>query len=360
MLPTRRKFLQLIGMESLSFLAAKKKNIPVSESEDSVIFVRNETLPTILDGYKGNPTIDGRFVNSDLGASEQSFDKVSKWFISTNPQKEEKEKEEYSIPVRMLPEQVTIKEDCIIWMGHASFLIHLDGKWLLTDPCLTSPLFRRRYTQLPIPIDRLKVDYLLISHGHYDHLDSTTLSELPSAEMTALVPLKMADLITSMNKYVRIHEAGWYQQFSLHESFRIFFLPAKHWYIRVPWDRNKILWGSFMIEYKGKHLFFAGDTAYAEHFADIAALFPSIDYCCMPIAAYKPEYVMKLNHTDPEDAVKAFHDLRAKTLLPMHYGTFDLSDEPRGEPIRWLKQIETEGKINGDLRTPVVGEVVYI
>ncbi|MBL7960329.1 hypothetical protein JNL27_08815, partial [bacterium] len=134
----------------------------------------------------------------------------------------------------------------------------------------------------------------------------------------------------------------------------------QHWYLRVPWDRNKILWGSFMIEYKGKRFYFAGDTAYADHFSAIAGLFPSIDYCFMPIGAYKPEYVMKTNHTNPEEAVHGFHDLRGKTFLPMHYGTFDLADEPRGEPIRWLKKIESDRNIDGALKIPEIGEVILI
>ena len=361
MRPTRRKFLQFIGLESFSLLLIGKGEMPVMTSEPAVNFVRNEALPTILEGYKGNPMIDGRFVNTNLSVSGAPFSSILKWFTSPNPQKEEKDNEKYSIPLHKISDLKSINEDCFIWLGHAAFLFHLGGKWLLTDPCLTSPAFQKRFTPLPIPISELFVDYLLISHGHYDHLDSTTISELPSKNMTALVPLKMGDLVRSMNKSIHVHEAGWYQEFPLPgESFRIYFLPAQHWYLRVPWDRNKILWGSFMIEYKGKRFYFAGDTAYADHFSAIAGLFPSIDYCFMPVGAYKPEYVMKTNHTNPEEAVHGFHDLRGKTFLPMHYGTFDLADEPRGEPIRLLKQIDSENRINGTLKMPDIGQVILI
>ncbi|MBL7995046.1 MBL fold metallo-hydrolase [bacterium] len=358
---TRRKFLQFIGLEGFSIVTMGKTEIPMKASDTSVYFVRNEALPTILEGYKGNPMIDGRFVNTNLSVSGAPFSSILKWFTSPNPQKEEKDNEKYSIPIHKISDLNSIKEDCVIWLGHASFLFRLGGKWLLTDPCLTSPAFQKRFTPLPIPISELFVDYLLISHGHYDHLDSTTISELPSKNMTALVPLKMGDLIRSMNKNIQVYEAGWYQEFPLlNEAFRIYFLPAQHWYLRVPWDRNKILWGSFMIEYKGKCFYFAGDTAYADHFSAITELFPSIDYCFMPIGAYKPEYVMKTNHTNPEEAVRGFHDLHGKTFLPMHYGTFDLADEPRGEPIRLLKSLESDGTISGTLKTPEIGQVILI
>ncbi len=355
---SRRKFLQFLGLESLLIGSAGKSVLASPDPETAIEFVRNDALTVIRESYKGNPMIEGRFVNANLTSSGAPFSRIWKWWSSANPQREEKEKEEFSVPVRRLENLDAIKGDSLVWLGHASFLIQLGGKRILTDPCLTAPPFQKRFSMLPLPIDQLQVDYILLSHGHYDHLDSTTLSELPSHNTRSLVPLRMGDTIRSMNKNIEPIEAGWYQEYPLHEAFRIFFLPAQHWYLRVPWDRNKILWGSFMIEYKGKYIYFAGDTAYADHFSEIASLFPSIDYCLMPIGAYKPDYVMKTNHTDPEEAVRAFHELKGKYFLPMHYGTFDLADEPRGEPIRWLKRLESENRIGGKLIVPEIGEIV--
>lgn len=359
---SRRKFLQFIGLESWSLLAMKNSVLAAPDEKPDIEFLKNESLATIRDGFRGNPMIDGRFVNANLTTSGAPFSSILKWWSTANPQKEEKDKDNdtYSIPVQTLSALREIKNDCIIWLGHAAFLIRLGGKWILTDPCLTAPPFQKRFTSLPIPIDQVEVDYILLSHGHYDHLDSTTLAELPAKKTRALVPLKMGETILSMNKHLDVVEAGWYQEYSINEKFRIYFLPAQHWYLRVPWDRNKILWGSFMIEYEGKHIYFAGDTAYADHFTEIASLFPSIDYCMLPVGAYKPEYVMKTNHTDPEEAVRAFHELRGRYFLPMHYGTFDLSDEPRGEPVRWLKKLEAEGKIKGHLKIPEIGEIIHV
>jgi L-ascorbate metabolism protein UlaG (beta-lactamase superfamily) len=120
-----------------------------------------------------------------------------------------------------------------------------------------------------------------------------------------------------MNKFIDVQEAGWYQQFQLDTSFKVYFLPAKHWYLRAPWDRNKILWGSFLIEYKNKKFYFSGDSAYDTHFKTIGQLFGDIDYCFMPIGAYKPSYIMQSNHMNPEEAVRAYIDLKGKHFIPM-------------------------------------------
>jgi L-ascorbate metabolism protein UlaG (beta-lactamase superfamily) len=340
-----------------------RKRIPagIDEAGSPVAYLRNEMLETVRSDYPGNPMIDGRFLNENFVRSDRSFGTVFKWFLSQNPQRDEKKGDTWRLTVRTPDDPRSIKNDCLIWLGHASFLLHIEGRWLITDPCLTHPPLQERLAPLPVPINRLDfVDYLLLSHGHYDHLDAETIGQWPSQDVQALVPLRMGPLIESMNKFLRFQEAGWYQQFRVEETFTITFLPAQHWYLRVPWDRNKILWGGFLLQWKNKKLFFAGDTAYAQHFARMRELFGPIDYCLMPIAAYKPEYVMKSNHTNPLEAVHAFHDLGGGTLFPMHYGTFDLADEPLGEPLRWLRELEQAGAIRGRLAVPDPGEVVYL
>ncbi|MCB0833492.1 MAG: MBL fold metallo-hydrolase [Bacteroidetes bacterium] len=351
----RRKFVKYFG---LSFLGGKLP-WPGGDADSETRFLRNENLETLVNGYKGNPFANGRFMNAGMANTDKSFGQVLGWFLSPNPQKEEKEKENYQIPVHPL-DQTSVTQDCIIWLGHASFLIRLNGKWILTDPCLTAPPFQKRFTALPLPIEKIRADYILISHGHYDHLDSESMEKLNGQGTTVLAPLRMKKLLEKMNSDVHIQEAGWYQVYQIDESFKISFLPAQHWYLRVPWDRNKILWGSFMIETPEKKIYFAGDTGYAPHFSELGKLFPGIDYALMPIGAYKPPGIMRGNHTDPEEAVRAFNELGAKTFIPMHFGTFDLADEPRGEPIRWLKELNEQGKLDGQLKLPDLGEPVLI
>jgi L-ascorbate metabolism protein UlaG (beta-lactamase superfamily) len=357
---SRRKFLQFMGLETIGLLWTKRYHSALLPDE-KISYVKNDKLRIIKESYPGNPVHDNRFVNADPEARLISFPTVLRWFLSENPQKAEKRNDSFCLTTSSISELSAIREDCMIWLGHSAFLFHIHNKWLLTDPCLTAPPFQQRHAALPLAINDLEmVDYLLISHGHFDHLDSETLGQWSNKSMKALTGLRMGPMLEGLNKYMAVQEAGWYQEFSLDESFKIYFLPAQHWNQRSLWDRNKMLWGSFLIEGNGRRIFFAGDSGYAKHFDEISELFPSVDYCLLPIGAYKPPYVMKKHHMNPEEAVRAFHDLKGKTLIPMHHGTFDLADEPLGEPLRWIRQLEAEKKINGILKTPDVGEIIYI
>ena len=126
-------------------------------------------------------------------------------------------------------------------------------------------------------------------------------------------------------------------------------------------DFNEMLWGSFWIQTKNKTLYFAGDTAYAPHFKKIAKLMNcSPDTVIMPIGAYKPPFMMQNAHINPQEAAKACTELGGQLCLPMHYGTYDLADEPLGEPIRWFKKEMDKQGLQDTLQTPAVGEVIYL
>ncbi len=355
---SRRHFLKLSAMGGALAATSQARAVSILEPDSGIEFVSNPSLSTVLEGFPGNPLKDDRFLNLDRISSDKSFTTVFKWFLSENPQKNEKKNDPFRLKVQMIDSLNDIRDNCMIWLGHSSFLFHFDRHWILTDPCLTDLPFKSRRAALPIRIgDLAKTDYVLISHGHYDHLDNETVSQFLSRKTQALTPLNMTGLIRSMNRFVDVQEAGWYQRYSLDTPFTVTFLPAKHWYLRAPWDRNKILWGSFMIEYKSRKFYFAGDSAYDGHFKAISDLFGEIDYCFMPIGAYKPEYIMQSNHMNPGEAVQAYLDLKGKHFIPIHYGTYDLADEPVGEPIRWLKKLSDENRFQ-KLLMPGVGEVI--
>jgi len=357
----RRTFLKFIGLEGLQVWLARNEFLEINDEKPAVHYVKNDALKTVRKDYAGSPMRQNKFLNENLMDANKGFGAVFKWFLSKNPQKDEKKSDGFRLTTVKLPPLDEIRQDCLIWLGHAAFLMRLDSKWVLTDPCLTAPPLQERLADLPIAISDIRpLDYVLISHGHFDHLDTESLGSLTLKNVTALVPLRMSDLVTTMNKNIVPQEAAWYQEFTIKEKFKIFFLPAQHWYSRTPWDRNQILWGSFLITIGDKKIFFAGDTAYADHFKEIHELFGDIDLCLLPVGAYKPSYIMKPNHTNPEEAVRAFHDLHGTVLIPMHYGTFDLSDEPLGEPIRILRSMADERRIKGELKIPNVGEVVYL
>ncbi len=122
-------------------------------------------------------------------------------------------------------------------------------------------------------------------------------------------------------------------------------------------DINTTLWGGFMIQSKGKCIYFSGDSGYGSHFGDIGKLFHNIDVALIEAGAYAPTWFMSQHHQDPDHAVKAFHDVGAKTFIPFHYGTFDSADEPMGEPIQKLTKLSIEGKIKNEIKILKLGEL---
>lgn len=343
-----KQFFTLVASLTALFKSRSLQAAVLNSEHSPESWLNNPKLPTLKNNDLGNPIEKGVFINpytENTPAAKHRFSDLIKWRLSDNPYKAEKEREK-SLPgleIIHAKDKPTTDQDYILWLGHASFLIQVNGKVLLTDPCLTAPPMFTRHTELPIPIDNIKPDYLLISHGHYDHLDSDTLKHFNHTK--ALVPLKMSPLMQEINDTINCQEAGWYQQYQLDEDFEVIFLPANHWYRRTPFDKNEILWGSFLIKTPSKTLYFAGDTGYAEHFKEVHELFGKIDIAFLPIGAYEPRWFMKSSHTNPQEALQAYRDLQADTLVPMHYGTFDLTDEPLSLPPKVLKENTTTEKI---------------
>ncbi len=229
------------------------------------------------------------------------------------------------------------------WIGHATLLIQLDGKNILTDPIWSqrcSPVGfagPKRYTQPGLKLEDLPLIHIvLISHNHYDHLDLPTLIELEKRfSPTFFVGLKNADLLKT-NGIQKVFELDWWEEISLLE-LSITFTPTQHFSARGVFDRNQTLWGSFVVLGKEHSFFFAGDTGYFSGFKEIRKKFPNLDFAILPIGAYEPRWFMKAVHMNPEDAVQAFLDLQAKYFIPMHYQTFVLSDEGLDAPLSFTK-----------------------
>lgn len=322
-------------------------------------YQHNPELKTIKPNCEGNACRANKFINYQ-DVPLPGLGKVLKWKLSKNPQKGQKKKDTWLPEVIRNDSMFSNKEDKIVWLGHATFLITLGGKNILTDPVFNDIPFVKRLIGIPCERSAIKnIDYVLLSHGHFDHCDKKSFRTLAAQnpQMKVFAPLKSSKVLHSFNKNLSVQEAGWYQQFNIgNESIEIYYMPAFHWYKRGFSDDNTMLWGSFIIKYKGKTFFFMGDSGYNSHFKEIAEFFPSIDYCFMGVGAYKPSFMMKTSHTSPEDAVKAFNDLNGKVLIPMHYGTFDLADEPASEPLQLLNEMNGTEQLNGKLKVLKVGE----
>jgi len=243
----------------------------------------------------------------------------------------------------------------ITWIGHASFLVQLDSVSLLVDPTLFDGIgpgaTLRRNVPAAIAVQELpRVDATLITHNHYDHLD---LPSVRAARAEVLSGTGMSSVVRGTKLSVR--ELGWWES-TMVGGVRINYVPSQHWSRRGLGDTNETLWGGFVIEGSSATLYHSGDTAYFDGFAEIGRRFPRIDAAMLPIGAYDPEWFMSKQHMGPEEAVRAFVDLGARTFVAMHWGTFKLTDEPLDEPPRRLvaewRRRELE---DGRLEVPPIG-----
>ena len=221
-------------------------------------------------------------------------------------------------------------EPVAVWIGHATWALRLGGKLIVTDPIWSpsiGPTVRRlvppgvALAELPAP------DVVLISHDHRDHMDMPTLAQLPR-DATYVVGLGNGERLADKRPVV---ELDWWQSHR-HGALEITFVPARHWSMRMPWNRNDTLWGGFVVRAPEGVAYHAGDTSFGDHFAEIGARFPGIDWAMMPIGGYAPRWFMEPQHVDPDDAARAFDLLGAHNFLAMHWGTFRLTDEAIGEP----------------------------
>lgn len=324
-------------------------------------YVSNPDLPgmQLPFDWKGTPVDkNGRFVNHEF-PHVYSFIELLKWKFQRNPQRAEKKADVWHPDVVHSDEFLRSGADCIVWLGHASFFIRLGGVNILIDPVFYDILLFKRRTPFPIDPAKLKgLDYILVSHNHLDHCDKRSLRLLAgnNPQATYLTGLKMDGLLQRFTGSGRVQAAGWYQQYRTDARIKIFYLPARHWSKRGLRDVNSQLWGAFVIQAGGKTIYFAADSGYGSHFRDVGRIFPLIDYCIVGIGAYKPVFFMGQSHISPADAVKAANDMNAAAMIPMHYGTFDLSDEPRSDPFTVLRSLEQQGAIHGRLELLKVGE----
>jgi L-ascorbate metabolism protein UlaG (beta-lactamase superfamily) len=316
----------------------------------------NPDLPFIKNGWEGNPiNSKNQYINLD-GPGERSFKELYKWQWETNPLKALKRKQQSTVAVEKNTSFIRCRTDGITWIGHATFFITLAGKQIITDPVFGNVGPVKRYTPLPCKADELKgVDYILLSHNHRDHAEKKSLQQLCALNPKAIVltGLEIGKLLRSWKIANTIIEAGWYQQYVADEKINFTYLPAKHWNRRGLKDMNEMLWGSFMIESKESTIYFGADSGLGIHFEEIAGMFPAIDYALLGIGAYKPEWFMHTAHTGPADALLAFEKLKAKYFIPMHHGTFDLSDEPIFYPKQELTELAAKEKLNNILHLDI-------
>jgi L-ascorbate metabolism protein UlaG (beta-lactamase superfamily) len=223
-------------------------------------------------------------------------------------------------------------EVAITWIGHASFLVQFSDLNVLIDPNFANWLFLlKRIKRAGLHISDLPpIDLVLLTHAHFDHFHKPTLRRLPQPQI-GVMPWGVGSLARGLG-FGRVVELQWWEGFS-HADWKVTLTPAKHWGARTLHDEHRG-YGGFVLEHQGRRIYHAGDSAYFGGFKEIGRqLRPEI--ALLPIGAYYPDSFRNV-HMGPDEAVKVFHDLGAKWLVPMHFGTFRLSFEDMDEPPRKL------------------------
>ena len=235
--------------------------------------------------------------------------------------------------------------DSVIWIGHSTVLINHKGVTALTDPHFTKRagpfgmMGPKRITPPPFNIEDLpKIDIILISHNHYDHLDKQSIIQLlqNQPQIKFFVPLGLSPILRSFGA-TEISEVDWWQSVEC-GGVNIQSTQVQHWSRRSFFDRNKTLWSGWMLRWEDFSFYFTGDSGFSGDFMKTAQRCGNPTLAAIPIGAYDPREFMKVAHMNPEEAVRTFQDLGAKYAFAIHWGTFKLSLEPMDEPPMQLNR----------------------
>ena len=256
------------------------------------------------------------------------------------------------------------KGDFILWIGHNTFLVRVQGIYWLTDPMFSKrALLPPRKTPPAISLSELnkvvKDVNIIISHNHYDHLDRQSMENLPKNAMV-YVPEGLGDYVKDMNK-PNVIEMNWWDEHRVANGAQLICLPAQHWSMRIGQRQNESLWAAFLLKSGETTLFFGGDSGYFKGFMEIGRKYPDIDYAFMATTAYHPRYFMHYQHMNIPEAVKAFQDLKAGSFIPTQWGTFRLGNEPIGFPALELKKYIKENKLDPKpFKIMDIGQIITI
>jgi N-acyl-phosphatidylethanolamine-hydrolysing phospholipase D len=271
--------------------------------------------------------------------------------------------------------QAEVKQALITWLGHSMFLIQHNGLTLLTDPIFSnraSPLSfagPKRYVEHAMDYAELpRVDIVVISHSHYDHLDNATIEQLIQSSLRQGSPIQFyvplglkSHLVDEGADPSQVFEMDWWDKIAVQNtasSAQIQALPSQHWSARGLSDKLTTLWASWLIDFGDFKLWFAGDTGYNKiQFKEIGAALGEVDLALIPIGGYAPRWFMKNYHVNPSEAIQIHQDVNAKQSIGMHWGTFPLTAEEPGEPVKILTlEKQAKGLSDDEFMTLSIGE----
>lgn len=301
---------------------------------------------------------DGTFVNTNGVPIDKPIGALLKW------QREAPKVEPLRLP--SVPPQRNLLQNPgeaqVTWVGHSTFLLQVGGVNILTDPVFfkrASPVSfagPKRTTPPSLTIEDLPhIDFVLISHNHYDHLDKRSIKALQAKQSDSppgyYVPLRQKAWFDSLG-VSNVTELDWWDSIEVGD-ITLHAVPVQHWSSRSPFDRNKVLWAGFLIDSPVLRTLFVGDSGYSDDFKEMAKRLGTVDLALVPIGAYAPRWFMKSAHMNPEEAAQVVRDVGARRAIGMHWGTFALTDEPMAEPGE-------RAKATGIIETPKPGQTLNL
>ncbi len=301
--------------------------------------------------YKTSDHYDGKiFYNQDPSIVPKGLGKVIRWWFSSD-NNTWPENVALTLPPTV-PNPESNGKLRTTFINHATFLIQLNGLNILTDPiwsARTSPVSfagPKRVHEPGVKFENLpKINVVFISHSHYDHMDSETIERLEKTfSPQFIVPLGNKKHLEGFGAK-KIIELDWWESFRINDKNVLTMTPIQHWSSRTLLDKQKALWGSFVIAGEKHSVYFAGDTGYGKHFKEISARLGKISVSLLPIGAYEPRWFMKDMHMNPEDSVLAHLDLKSEFSLGMHFGTFQLTSESIDAPLKDLEIAKLKYKL---------------
>ena len=294
---------------------------------------------------------DGRYFNPWMPMEYGGLWRFLKWKFSIEKQYSEEEK---TYRPQFIPElkkriQDMPEGDFIVWIGHATFLLRLQGDYWISDPMFSERAFLpKRITPPAITGEDLRELAprlnVLISHNHYDHLDEASIRSLPEDSMI-YVPLGLKQYVETFHRGV-VQELDWWQEIALGGGKKLVCLPAQHWSRRFGQGYNETLWAAFLLITPEVTVYYGGDSGYFLGYKEIGRRFPHIDYALISTTAYHPRWFMHYAHKSIPEALDAFQDLDADLFIPTQWGTFQLGDEPPGYPALDLMRTIEERKLD--------------
>ena len=308
---------------------------------------------------------DGRCFSNPNGPEKHSFFSFLKWMTNRKAQPWPKKRE---IVQKKITEK-RVSDGChLTFINHSTVLLQWGGWNILTDPiwserCGPFGILGPKRVHAPgVRFDDLPpIDLVLLSHNHYDHLDLPTLKRLNQEHHPQfLTGLGNKQLLKNAG-ISSVTELDWWQEMSPKQDLKVAFVPAIHFSARTVFDRNRTLWGGFVLSNSSGIVYFAGDTGYGPHFKQIRDRFGSPNLALLPIGAYEPRWFMEPIHLSPLDALQAHEDLKAGKSMGIHFGTFRLTDEGIDAPIEELKLgLQKKGISSDTFFTLKPGEVCLL